>query len=325
MIEKRPSRAAAGFLLAACLAGCGGEAGQNRDDGRLEVVATTGQIGDLVRNVGGEDVAVTTLMGPGIDPHLYKASAGDVERLRRADVIFYNGLHLEAKMAEVLGRLAERRPTVAVAEAAPAERLLSPADYAGAHDPHIWFDVALWMHALEAVRDALIEHDPAHAEAYRSRAREYRAELEELDRHARETLASIPEGQRVLITAHDAFNYLGRAYGLEVRGLQGISTATEAGTADVQQLAEFVTERRIPALFVESSVSPRAIEAVREAVRARGFEVGLGEELFSDALGDPGSGAGTYLGMVRHNVDAIASALGGTPGGGAAAGEDSDG
>ncbi|MBC8424981.1 zinc ABC transporter substrate-binding protein [bacterium] len=307
-------RSAAILAFAALtLAGCGG--GETaRDDGRLRAVATTGQVGDLVATVGGDRVVVASLMGPGIDPHLYKASAGDVTRLREADVIFYNGLHLEAKMGEVLEGMGARKPVVAVAEALPEDRLLSPAGFEGVHDPHVWFDVSLWRLTVDAVADKLAELDPEHADGYRARAAAHAAELEALHAHAVERFASIPERQRVLVTAHDAFNYLGRAYGLEVRGLQGISTATEAGTADVQDLAAFIAEREIPALFVESSVSPRAIEAVRQAVRSRGFEVIVGGEIFSDALGDPGTPAGTYLGMIRHNVDTITAALRGEAG-----------
>jgi len=297
--------AAAALLL---LAGCGGD--HAGGDGRLHVVATTGQVGDLARNVGGDRVRVSVLMGPGVDPHLYKATAGDVERLRTADLVLTNGLHLEAKMGEVLARLDGGRAAVAVAEAIPADRLLSPPEFAGAHDPHVWFDVELWRYALDAVRDALIAKDPDHADAYRANAAAHRAELDSLHAWCRETLGAIPADKRVLITAHDAFGYLGRAYGLEVRGLQGISTATEAGTGDVQDLAAFIAERRIPAIFVETSVSRRAVNAVLAAVRARGFEVALGGELYSDALGDADTPAGTYIGMVRHNAATIAAALG---------------
>jgi len=295
-------------LAVLALAGCGG-GGTEREDGRLRAVATTGQVGDLVATVGGDRVVVASLMGPGIDPHLYKDSAGDVTRLREADVIFYNGLHLEAKMGEVLEKMGARKPVVAVAEALPEDRLLSPAEFEGLHDPHVWFDVSLWRLATDVVADKLAELDPAHADGYRARAAAHAAELEALHAHAVASFASIPPRQRVLVTAHDAFNYLGRAYDLEVRGLQGISTATEAGTADVQGLAAFIAEREIPALFVESSVSPRAIEAVRQAVRARAFEVVVGGEIYSDALGDPGTPAATYAGMVRHNVDTITAAL----------------
>jgi manganese/zinc/iron transport system substrate-binding protein len=289
------------------LAGCAG--GTARDDGRLSVVATTGQVADLARQVGGEHVRVTALMGPGIDPHLYKASAGDVDRLRLADLIVYNGLHLEARMGDVLEGLSSRKPTLAVAEAIPADRLLSSPDYPDAHDPHVWFDVQLWRLGIEPLAARLTELDPANAEAYRARAAAYAEELDRLDAELRATFATIPDGRRVLVTAHDAFGYFGRAYGFDVRGLQGTSTATEAGTADMQDLAAFIAERRIPAIFVETSVSTRALEAVRAAVRARGFEVRLGGALYSDALGDAGTPAGTYAGMVRHNAATITAAL----------------
>lgn len=289
--------------------GCGGDKDKGDSSGILNLVATTGQVGDMLMNIGGERVRVTSLMGPGIDPHLYKASAGDVERLRRADAIFYNGHHLEAKMGEVIGEMGSRKPTLALTESLPEARLLSPNDYEGLYDPHIWFDLDLWSLTVDAVVALLGELDPEHRDEFDSRARIYKARMGELQAYALEQFARIPKQQRVLITAHDAFNYLGRAYGLEVRGLQGISTASEAGTGDVQDLATFITERRIPALFVESSVSPRAIEAVRAAVQARGFDVQVGGEIFSDALGDKGSPAGTYLGMFRHNVDTIVSSL----------------
>jgi manganese/zinc/iron transport system substrate-binding protein len=297
------------LALATILAGCGGGGETGRDDGKLRVVATTGQVGDLARRVGGDHVQVTALMGPGIDPHLYKASAGDVERLRRADLILYNGLHLEAKMGDVLERMGATQRTRAVAEAIPESDLLSPEGAQGTHDPHVWFDVRLWRHALLAVRDELVDLDPAHAEDYRANADRYGRELDELDAHVRAQAATIPEPLRVLITAHDAFAYFGHAYGFEVRGLQGISTVSEAGTDDVQDLAAFIATRRIPALFVETSVSPRAIEAVKAAVSARGFNVGVGGALYSDALGDAGTPEGTYVGVVRHNIDTIAAAL----------------
>jgi manganese/zinc/iron transport system substrate-binding protein len=246
-------------------------------------------------------------MGPGVDPHVYKATEGDVIDLADADLVLYNGLHLEAKLGDVLARIDRR--TVAVTERIPEPRLLAPPEFQGLHDPHVWFDVRLWMLAVERVRDAFVELDPPHTAAYRRNAEAYLAELDELDAYVRREAERVPAARRVVITAHDAFNYLGRAYGFEVRGLQGISTASEAGTADIQGLAEFIAERRIPAVFVETSVSPRAIEAVREAVRSRGWDVQIGRHLFSDAMGDPGTPEGTYPGMVRHNIDAIVSGL----------------
>ncbi len=300
------------ILLMLILVGCGREAGSAPADiaGRqVRVVATTGMVGDVARNVGGDRVAVTTLMGPGVDPHLYKASARDVEALDEADILFYNGLHLEGRMTSIFDRLGVTRPTVAIAESVPAERLRRPPDLEGAHDPHIWFDVGLWSHTVDAVRDALIALDPAHAATYRVNAGAYHAELATLDTWVAEQVMTIPAGSRLLITAHDAFGYMGAAYGLEVRGLQGASTATEAGAADVRGLADLIVERRIKAIFVESSVPKATIEAVQAAVRARGRDVVVGGQLFSDAMGDDGTPAGTYIGMVRHNVETIVSAL----------------
>lgn len=280
-----------------------------QEEGRLSVVTTIGMIRDVAENVGGRHVRVVGLMGPGVDPHLYKASEGDVRRLFRADVIFYGGLHLEARMGEVLEEMGGRTRVRAVSEVVPVERRLAPPEFQGAYDPHVWFDVRLWAMTVDVVARTLAEADPAHAAEFRANAARYAAELEELDRYVREQAARVPAERRVLITAHDAFNYFGRAYGFQVRGLQGISTAAEAGTADVQALAEFIATRRIPAIFVESSIPRRTIEAVQEAVRARGYDVRIGGSLFSDAMGTPGTPEGTYVGMVRHNIDTIVGAL----------------
>lgn len=275
----------------------------------IRVVATTGMVADVVTNVGGVRVQVTTLMGPGVDPHLFVPSEGDVTRLSSADMVFHNGLHLEARMGDVLKKMPGTVRSVAIAEAIEPARLLAPDGFEGTYDPHVWFDVALWMTAADRVRDALAERDPAHAETYRSNAGAYRTQLTELDGYVRKQAEAVPASRRVLVTAHDAFGYFGRAYGFEVKGLQGVSTATEAGAADVQELATLIAERKIPAMFVESSVPARAIEAVQEAVRARGWEVAIGGELFSDALGAQGTPGGTYVGMVRHNIDTIVTAL----------------
>jgi manganese/zinc/iron transport system substrate-binding protein len=305
------------LLLAAVVgAGCGPVSDAVLPDlsgrDRIRAVATTGMVGDVVARVGGRRVQVETLMGPGVDPHVYKASEGDVRRLEAADVIFFSGLHLEAKMADVLERIGERRRTVEVTDGIPRRLLHRPPEFEGSYDPHVWFDIGLWRRAVREVRDALAEADPAHAGLYRANAAAYESELEALDAYVRRQAARVPAPRRVVITAHDAFGYFGAAYGFEVRGLQGISTAAEAGTRDVQELASFIAERRIPAIFVESSVSPRTIEAVREAVQARGFDVAIGGSLFSDALGSEGTAEGTYAGMVRHNVDTIVEALLGT-------------
>ena len=301
------------LALAVSLSACGQPVGRTGppDVSRrtVEAVATTGMVGDLVREIGGDRVAVTTLMGPGVDPHLYKASEGDVLTLADADVIFFNGLHLEAKMAEVLERIHGRLVTAAVTDSIARDRLISSPQFSGSYDPHVWFDVSLWIEAGDEVRDTLVRLDPAHADVYRRNAARYLGELERLHAEVKELAASVPPEQRVLVTAHDAFGYFGRAYGFEVRGLQGISTATEAGAADVQRLADFIAERRIRAVFVESSVPQQTIRAVQEAVRSRGWEVEIGGQLFSDAMGDPGTPEGTYPGMVRSNVKTIVEAL----------------
>lgn len=297
-------------LLAIGLAACGRAGAQApADDGRLNILTTTGQVADIVRNVGGDLVHVDSMMGAGTDPHLYVATLSDVDKLRHADIVFYNGLFLEAQLEDILEQLAERQNVVAISRDMDEARLRPSPDYADEHDPHIWFDVPLWSEAVGTVRDALIAADPANAETYRANAAAYLAELESLDAYVREQAARVPEQQRVLITAHDAFGYFGDAYGFDVLGLQGISTASEAGTGDVQDLADFIAGNRIPAIFVESSVPVRNVEAVQAAVRARGFDVEIGGELFSDALGDAGTPEGTYIGMVRHNIDTIVGAL----------------
>lgn len=280
---------------------------------RIRAVATTGMIADLLGEIGGGRVQVTGLMGPGVDPHLYKASEGDVIRMAAADVIFYNGLHLEGKMADVFERLGERIRTVAVTDGIPRDRLLSPPGFEGAHDPHVWFDVSLWKECVAHAARALSDMDPAYADLYRGNASAYLERLSNLDDYIRDRASTVPLRQRVIITAHDAFNYFGRAYGFDVRGLQGISTVAEAGTADINVLVRLILANRIPAVFVETSVPVRYIEALQEAVEAGGFRLRIGGSLYSDALGNPGTPEGTYIGMVRHNVDTIVSALGGSP------------
>ena len=305
------------FTALALLSACGPASTADRvpiGDRPVRVVATTSMIADLAREVGGDRVEVEGLMGPGVDPHLYRPRESDVARLVGADLVLYNGLELEGKMGEVLEQV-EGRGIVAepVASVLPPEALLAPPEFKGNPDPHVWMDVALWRQVAAAVSDALTDLDPTHAETYTENLDAYQMRLDDLDDYVRDRVAEVPEGQRVLVTAHDAFNYFGQAYGFDVRGLQGISTATEAGTADVRDLAAFVAQRRIPALFVESSVSPRSIEAVLQAVQSRGFDVRIGGNLFSDALGDPDTPEGTYEGMIRHNVDTIVSALTGRP------------
>ncbi|HUF87718.1 MAG TPA: zinc ABC transporter substrate-binding protein [Thermohalobaculum sp.] len=277
------------------------------------VLATVGMLADVAANVGGDCVAVTAMMGPGTDPHLYQASAGDVRTLFAADAILYVGHNLEGQLGEVFASVAERKPTRAVAEAAiPTGELILPesADYA---DPHVWMDARLWARTAEVVAGELAALVPGCADAIRARADAYAAELEALDDWVRASVASIPDRQRVLVTAHDAFAYYGRAYGIEVAGIQGISTESEAGIADIRATVDLVVAREVPAVFIESTISPRTVNAVIEAANQRGHEVALGPELYSDAMGEAGTAAGTYIGMIHANTMAIVSALGGRP------------
>jgi manganese/zinc/iron transport system substrate-binding protein len=278
---------------------------EEADDGRLRIVATTGMVADLARVVGGEHVHVDALMGPGVDPHLYKATPSDLTKLRRARLILYNGKGLEGKMASVFGKLAKSRKVVAVTEEIEDAELLGDHEH---WDPHVWFDVSLWSRGAIVVGAALAEVDAEHAEEYRAAALKYAIRLRALHESVATQIAAIPKNRRVLITSHDAFRYFGRAYGLEVRGLQGISTASSAGVKDVEQMVDLIVSRKIKAVFVESSVSPKAIEAVRESVQARGHDVVIGGELFSDAMGDHAP-LDTYVGMIEHNVKTLVEAL----------------
>lgn len=301
-------------LVSLVVVACSSNDGSKKSDsnnGKLNIVATTGMIADMVSIIGGDNVAVKGLMGPGVDPHLYKASAGDVAYLSKADVIFYNGLHLEGKMGEIFEQMNKRGiSTVAVTDSVNRENLLAPPEFKGNYDPHIWFDVDLWSDTVGTVTQTLVEIDPENVDEYNKNAENYLKELADLNDYVQQRANSLPQDKRVLITAHDAFNYFGRGYGFEVKGLQGISTESEAGTADVQSLAAIIVERQIPAIFVESSVPPRYIEAVQAAVKSKGFDVRVGGELFSDAMGNPGTPEGNYIGMVRHNINTIVDALG---------------
>ncbi len=295
------------MLLAFVLAACATPAPEA--DGKIRVVTTIGMVTDITQIVGGEHVSAQGLMGPGVDPHLYTASESDVTKLSEADVIIANGLFLEAQMDGILEQLAERKTVILVGETIDPTLLLESPDYADEFDPHIWFSVPLWMEAVQAVADGLAAHDPAHAADYAANAAAYLVELEALNAYVHEQASRLTAEQRVLVTAHDAFSYFGREYGFEVLGLQGISTASEASAADVQNLAQLITERQVPAIFIESSVPVRTVEALQAAVDARGFDVAIGGSLFSDAMGDWGTPEGTYIGMVRHNIDTIVNAL----------------
>mgnify|MGYP001378600140 CR=1 FL=1 len=299
-------------VLAVTLIGCSSSASTNNDtttddDGKLKVTTTIGQIADAVKNVGGDHVEVEPLMGPGTDPHVYRASQGDIAKLDGADIIFYNGLNLEGNMGDILVKMAKDKPTIAVTEAISEDQLLEQDD--GIYDPHVWFDLQLWQEAVKAVEVGLSEIDPAHEDAYRENAEAYLNEIEEMHSYVQERISEIPEQSRLLVTAHDAFGYFGDAYGLEVHGLQGISTDAEYSVSDVNDIVDLVTENNIKAVFIESSVSERAIAAVVEGAAAKGHELQIGGELFSDAMGEAGTEEGTYIGMVKFNVDTIVDAL----------------
>ncbi len=295
----------AGIALAG-FAGCG-ESSATDDGGTLEVVATTNIVGDLVSVVGGERVRVKTLMGPGVDPHLYKASAGDVRILRDAEAIFYNGLELEGKLSDLLGDLDDGRPVIAVAEGIPEDRLLDVGR--GQFDPHVWFSVPLWQEAAEAAADGLIAADPDGEQDYRQGLADYVSELEALDADVRERVAGVPERQRVLVTSHDAFGYFGSEYGFEVEAIQGTSTVSEATTADIERVAAAIADSALPAVFIESSVPRQTIDAVLASAASRGAVAEVGGQLFGDAAGAADTPEGTYLGMVRHNTTTITEAL----------------
>lgn len=309
-----PSSIVAMFVLASIVAtgGCSDSSGGRQgsaDAGSsktIRAVCTTGMVADMVRRIGGDRVTVDQLMGEGIDPHLFKATPDVIQRLSEADVVFYSGLHLEGRMTEVFERMTDRTPTVALSSTLPQDKLI---DVGGAHDPHVWFDVALWSNTAEAVRAYLVKTDPAHQTEYDERAAAYRKELTELDAESREKLATIPKPQRVLVTAHDAFHYFGRAYDVEVKAIQGVSTESEAGVKEINDLVTFIVDRKIRSVFVETSVSERNVESLVDGCKARGHSVTIGGELFSDSMGKPGTPEGTYVGMVRHNVDVIVRAL----------------
>jgi manganese/zinc/iron transport system substrate-binding protein len=314
----RPRAAAVCWIIAATcgltlmVAGCGRrESPGAADGGPLRVVATTTVVADLVRQVGGDRVAVDCLMAPGIDPHSYKPTPRDADRLAGADLVVASGLHLEGKLTDLLERLGRSRPVVLVGDSLPEADLITVGG--GLFDPHVWFDARLWSRGAAPVAEALAAADPAHADAHRGRAAAYVARLVALDERLRTQIATIPASRRVLVTAHDAFRYFGRAYGIEVVGVQGTSTESEAGLADINRLVDLVVSRSIPAVFIETSVSDRSVAAIREGARARGHDVGVGGTLYSDSLGGPGSDAETLEAALEANMAAIVAALRDTP------------
>jgi manganese/zinc/iron transport system substrate-binding protein len=282
---------------------------KSEEDTRLYVVSTTGMLHDAVLNIGGDLVRPEVIMGPGVDPHLYKATQGDLRRLREADLVIYNGLSLEGKMGEILEKLSRNKPVIAAAENAPKEQLLQAVDYQNSYDPHLWFDVSLWKYAVQAVRDALMKEDPENADTYRTHAEQYLDEIERLHRWVTEEIREIPAEKRILITAHDAFQYFGRAYDIEVVGIQGVSTVADVSLRNVTDIIDLIIDRGIKSIFVETSVSNRTIQAVVDGCKEKGHDVKIGGSLFSDAMGEPDTAEGSYVGMVRHNVEAISQGL----------------
>jgi len=295
------------LLAAFALWSCGNTNQEN--SGKLNIVATTGMVADVAKNVGKDSVNVTALMGPGVDPHLYKATQGDLGKLQAADIILYNGLHLEGKMGEVFEKLERIKTVVPVARSINEAMLLDDPVYQGTFDPHIWFDVSLWMQTVVEVTNTLIEARPELADYFKANADAYRTELADLHEWVINEMQSIPPSKRIMITAHDAFSYFGRAYGIEVRGLQGISTLSEFGLKDRVDLINFIVDKQIKAVFVETSVSEKNIKAIVEGCAQKGHTVEIGGNLFSDAMGAAGTAEGNYVGMVKSNVRTIVEAL----------------
>ncbi len=280
------------------------------DNGKLNVVTTTSMITDLVKNIGGDSINVQGLMGSGVDPHLYKASEGDVSKLVNADIIFYNGLHLEGKLVEVFEKMGSATKTpIALADQLDENTLIGSDYFASNYDPHVWFDINYFKQFANKVTTVLSEKNPENTSFFETNKKDYLSKLDELQNKVKSVIETLPKEKRILVTAHDAFNYFGKAYGFEVVGLQGLSTATEAGVKDVQKLAAFIIEKKIKAVFVESSVPKRTIEALQAAVKSKGHDVEIGGTLYSDALGNAGTVEGTYIGMFEYNVNTIVNAL----------------
>lgn len=283
---------------------------EKTSNSKLNIVTTTTLLTDLVTNIGGDAINIQGLMGSGVDPHLYKASEGDVSKLANADLIFYGGLHLEGKLVEVFEKMERQHiKTIAVSDALDPKTLIGSQYFASNYDPHIWFDVNNWELITSFVVQKLSEADPEHQELFQENGNQYLEKLKNLNNEIQEIIKTLPEEKRILVTAHDAFNYFGQAYGFKVVGLQGLSTATEAGVQDVQNLANFIIDKKVKAIFVETSVPKRTIEALQAAVNSKKHQVAIGGTLYSDALGNPGTVEGTYIGMFKYNVNTIVNAL----------------
>ena len=295
------------LLMLLILASCANQ--KKSSNGKIKIVTTTGMIKDAAVNVIGDRAEIVSLMGPGVDPHLYKATQGDLEKLTNADIIFYNGLHLEGKMGEVLEKLGRSKPVIAISKDIPDSLLRAVPGFQGTHDPHIWFDVALWKYATKTISTFIQQYDSSRASDYESNSQRYLSQLDSLHEKTKSRVSEIPEIQRALVTAHDAFGYFGDAYNIDVRGLQGISTVSEFGLRDVTELVDFIISRKIKAIFVETSVSKKSIEAVVEGCKQKNWDVKIGGSLYSDAMGAAGTPDGTYIGMVDKNVSLIVKAL----------------
>jgi len=296
-----------GMSLALMLSACGSSEDNSEDSNKIRVVTTIGQIAEPISIIGGDRVHVISLMGPGVDPHLYNATQGDIKKLASGDVIFYSGHHLEGKMGEIFEHISKTRPVLGITEVISKEQLLT--DDSGAIDPHIWFDIDLWKQGLEAATEELKKFSPGDAVYFENNKKVYFAQLDELKLATQAKLSQIPLETRVLVTAHDAFGYLGRMYDMKVVGLQGLSTEAEIGISNIQMTIDLLVEYQIPAVFVESSINKSSITAVIEGASSAGLKVELGGELFSDAMGAKGTTEGTYIGMYKHNVDVIYDAL----------------
>lgn len=281
----------------------------SEENSKLKIVTTTTMLTDLVKNIGGDYIEVQGLMGAGVDPHLYKASEGDVSKLFEADVIFYSGLHLEGKLVEVFEKMEATKTTIGLGEFLPKEELIGSDYFASNYDPHVWFNIKFFKQFAEKVTETLIEKDPKNTASYSENEKKYLQQLTELEATVKAKIETLPREKRILVTAHDAFNYFGKAYDFNVVGLQGLSTATEAGVQDVQRISQFIIENTVKAIFVESSVPRRTIEALQKSVQSKGQDVKIGGSLFSDALGNTGTDEGTYIGMFTYNVNTIVNAL----------------
>ncbi len=281
-----------------------------KDNGKLDIVTTTTMLTDLVQNIGGDKVEVQGLMGAGVDPHLYTASEGDVSKLSNAEVIVYSGLHLEGKLGKIFEKMEHQNKKIIVAsDGLDKSVLIHSENFASNHDPHIWFDTRNWINITKYIAKKLGEYDPKNAEVYTKNATDYLSKLAQLNKDIEKKINELPEERRILVTAHDAFNYFGHQHKFNVVGLQGLSTATEAGVQDVRNLAKFIIDNGVKAIFVETSIPKQTIEALQQAVKSQNHEVAIGGMLYSDALGNPGTVEGTYIGMYKANVKTIVDAL----------------